>query len=172
MRLLVEMSKTYLLDWLRYNNCGLDTALIGNNMSPSKSQEKLIDILCCPICRGLLQVFSDKQFVCKNCKNNFPLIDGIPFFLPHDSLGSRLEEIDYDEVHSIDARAISSIGASWNNLIHDLQKVGENAVEIGAGTGALTLGLLGHKTFTSIVATDISLKFLRHLKNKGGGITS
>jgi ubiquinone/menaquinone biosynthesis C-methylase UbiE/uncharacterized protein YbaR (Trm112 family) len=136
-------------------------------MSASISREELIDVLCCPVCRGALCVLSERKWECKRCKNTFPLLEGVPSFLLADALGSRLEEINYDEVHSIDARVISSIGTSWHNLICGLGKIGENAVEIGAGTGALTLGLLEHRTFRVIVATDISLKFLQYLRRQG-----
>lgn len=128
------------------------------------SREYLIDVLCCPTCRGCLEILSDCQWGCEHCKNTFPLIEGVPFFLSADSLGSRLEDINYEKVHSIDTQAISSIGAQWHNLLQGLGKTGENAVEIGAGTGALTLGLLERQTFHTLVATDISLKFLSHLR--------
>lgn len=92
------------------------------------------------------------------------MVNDIPNFLPQSSLGTKLEGVDYDKVHSIDLNAISVIGAEWDRLIRKIGMSGGDALEIGSGTGALTLGLLQTTTFRSLVATDVSFKFLNSLK--------
>ena len=51
----------------------------------------LLDILCCPTCKGKLELKIDKEeneeiikgiFTCKKCNYTYPIEDGIPNFLP------------------------------------------------------------------------------------------
>jgi hypothetical protein len=42
--------------------------------------KELIDILCCPACKGDLTLI-DKKIVCKKCKKKYPVKDGLPVIL-------------------------------------------------------------------------------------------
>ena len=42
--------------------------------------KELIDILCCPACKGDLALI-DKKIVCKKCKKKYPVKDGLPIML-------------------------------------------------------------------------------------------
>jgi uncharacterized protein YbaR (Trm112 family) len=51
----------------------------------------LIDILCCPICKGELNLKVTKEyndeiikgvFTCGRCDKSYPIEDGVPDFLP------------------------------------------------------------------------------------------
>ncbi|HLG53094.1 MAG TPA: Trm112 family protein [Steroidobacteraceae bacterium] len=44
---------------------------------------KLLDILACPVCKGPLQWLPDsREFVCRADRLAYPLHDGIPVMLP------------------------------------------------------------------------------------------
>jgi uncharacterized protein YbaR (Trm112 family) len=54
-------------------------------------KEDLLDILCCPTCKGELELRIEKEekeeiiegaLICKKCKMKYPIKDGIPDFLP------------------------------------------------------------------------------------------
>ncbi|MFA5287078.1 MAG: Trm112 family protein [Candidatus Omnitrophota bacterium] len=48
--------------------------------------KELIDILCCPACKG--DVFlSGEKIVCKKCGNKYPVKDGIPIMLVDEAEG-------------------------------------------------------------------------------------
>jgi uncharacterized protein YbaR (Trm112 family) len=51
----------------------------------------LVDILCCPVCKGDLELVIDKESTleilegtlrCLACKTDYPIEDGIPNLLP------------------------------------------------------------------------------------------
>ncbi len=51
----------------------------------------LLDIICCPVCKGDLKLLVDKEeegeiisgtLVCEKCGNKYPIEDGIPNLLP------------------------------------------------------------------------------------------
>jgi len=51
----------------------------------------LVDILCCPTCKGELELKVEKEdkdeiligsFTCKKCKVTYPIEEGIPNLLP------------------------------------------------------------------------------------------
>ncbi len=45
--------------------------------------KELFDILACPVCKGDLVYNSGKTgLVCKRCKVEYPIKDGIPILLP------------------------------------------------------------------------------------------
>ena len=54
-------------------------------------KKDMLDILCCPTCKGDLKVDIKKEendeiiegcFICKKCNTNYPIEDGIPNLLP------------------------------------------------------------------------------------------
>jgi uncharacterized protein YbaR (Trm112 family) len=54
-------------------------------------KKDMIDILCCPKCKGNLDLKIEKEekneiiqgiFSCKKCKNNYKIDEGIPNLLP------------------------------------------------------------------------------------------
>jgi uncharacterized protein YbaR (Trm112 family) len=48
--------------------------------------EKLLDILVCPICKGpLLYRKAAGEFICKPCRLGYPIQDGIPVMLEEDA---------------------------------------------------------------------------------------
>ena len=56
-------------------------------------RKKLLDILCCPVCKGdlILKVTEENEIEimegglwCKECRVEYPISDGIPNLLPPD----------------------------------------------------------------------------------------
>jgi uncharacterized protein YbaR (Trm112 family) len=54
-------------------------------------KKEIIKILCCPTCKGDLNIKIQKEengeiisgtFTCPSCQVNYPIIDGIPDLLP------------------------------------------------------------------------------------------
>jgi uncharacterized protein YbaR (Trm112 family) len=43
--------------------------------------KELLDILCCPKCKGVLELEDEKALICQSCKLRFPIIDEIPVML-------------------------------------------------------------------------------------------
>jgi uncharacterized protein YbaR (Trm112 family) len=61
-----------------------------------RMQPKLMDILVCPMCKGDLDVKVEKEeageiitgtIICKECRERYPIEDGIPNMLPPDQRG-------------------------------------------------------------------------------------
>jgi len=52
----------------------------------------LMDILCCPVCKGDLDLVVEREqeevlegtLTCRSCGNRYPIRDGIPNLLPPD----------------------------------------------------------------------------------------
>lgn len=58
-------------------------------MPESKLKQELLNILCCPKCRGDLEYFADEQRLrCKQCGTVYPVKDGIPIMLAEDAAKS------------------------------------------------------------------------------------
>ena len=42
--------------------------------------KELLDILCCPACKGDV-ILADKKIVCTKCGKKYPVKDGVPIML-------------------------------------------------------------------------------------------
>jgi uncharacterized protein YbaR (Trm112 family) len=48
--------------------------------------KRLLDIVCCPSCRGDLRELPDDQGLeCAGCRRVYPIVDGIPDLIVEDS---------------------------------------------------------------------------------------
>lgn len=55
-------------------------------MPESRLKQELLDILCCPKCRGDLQYNADEnRLLCKHCGTVYPVKDGIPIMLTEEA---------------------------------------------------------------------------------------
>ena len=98
---------------------------------------------------------------CEKCGNEVPTLDGIIDFVGGSSK-TKLDDIDYDRVYGIDEQhslslyhlLLRSAGPLWMPNFGD-------ALEIGCGTGGLSLALLSNISARRVVVTDVSPKMLR-----------
>ena len=93
------------------------------------------------------------------CSQPLEIVNGVIDLLPDKEAKTSLEKINYDAVGGITEKSIDTIGRAWSTVFDNagMTRIGE-VLEIGSGTGALTVGLL--KNATAVVATDISQQFL------------
>ncbi len=61
-------------------------------MGASGVRRELLDIICCPVCKGDLELKVTKEeqeilegdLLCRRCNHTYPVEDGIPNLLPPD----------------------------------------------------------------------------------------
>ena len=126
----------------------------------------MVDILTCPKC-GLadsLQV-EETRLVCSSCQSQYPIADGIPNLVTDPALKTLLENIDYDAVHGVNEARRAQAYDDWAEVFDQLPLGNKKLLEIGSGTGQLTWGLLHKSNFEEVYATDISAKFLNHIRS-------
>jgi ubiquinone/menaquinone biosynthesis C-methylase UbiE len=127
----------------------------------------LTDVLRCARCGEQYSV-GDTELDCRGCHMRYPVLDGIAMLTTEATVPTRLEAHDYDDISHLNDRHIATIGRQWSQIISDLGLTPHDALEIGAGSGALTLGLLGERAVDRLTATDVSPEFLRVLASKAG----
>lgn len=118
--------------------------------------------LCCPTCSGPLIQSSRIALACKVCGKHYGS-DGVVDLLVDKSLRTALEDVDYDATAGYNDVTIDRIGKSWLTVFKNAGILinGKRVLEIGAGTGALTVALLRNSTVHQLFATDVSDSFLR-----------
>ncbi|MFM8238288.1 MAG: class I SAM-dependent methyltransferase [Actinomycetota bacterium] len=94
------------------------------------------------------------------------MVDGIPVLLDDDSAGTVLDQLDYEAVMGIDDSVVREVEREWAAVIAALSLVPTRTLEIGAGTGVLTRAFLANRQVEELVATDVSLPFLRTLADR------
>jgi SAM-dependent methyltransferase len=130
------------------------------------------DILCCPRCKGKLEI-DQNRLKCLKCAHSYPITDNIPqLFCPTDWEKSKTdvtEEIkafyektpfpNYDEFDSIGTLVDKARRRVFGKLLDDQIPYGTRIIECGCGTGQLTnfLSVAGRTAF----GTDMCLNSLR-----------
>jgi ubiquinone/menaquinone biosynthesis C-methylase UbiE/uncharacterized protein YbaR (Trm112 family) len=125
----------------------------------------LADVLRCSKC-GSTYAIGRASLSCERCGTTFPIVDGIPVLLSDETAGTTLDKLDYDALVGIDKGLIYRTGIQWRDVIVERGLPTGHALEIGSGTGALTLGLLQTEAVQRLTATDVSLEFLSRLAPK------
>lgn len=118
--------------------------------------------LTCPACGGGLVQDSPGTLKCRGCGCGFAS-DGVVDLLVDKTLRTALEDVDYDSTAGYNDVSIERIGKAWLTVFGNagLSVDGKRVLEIGAGTGALTIALLRGSRVGELFATDISDAFLR-----------
>ena len=88
-----------------------------------------------------------------------------PTWSPTRRLKPQLENIDYDAVHGVNEARRTQAYNDWAEVFKQLPLGNKKLLEIGSGTGQLTWGLLHKSDFEEVYATDISAKFLNHIRS-------
>jgi SAM-dependent methyltransferase len=117
-------------------------------------------------CGNALTSHSPTELTCNTCKTAVPVLDGIIDFVDG-SATTALDAIDYDDrygindEHSLNLYTLlrSSSGPLWPKDLGD-------ALEVGCGTGGLSLALLGNVCARHVVLTDVSPKMLRQCRQR------
>jgi ubiquinone/menaquinone biosynthesis C-methylase UbiE len=127
-------------------------------------------------CGAALAGGSADALTCAQCGATVPVLDGIIDFVGG-AATTELDNIDYDEKYSINEEhslnlyqlLMRATGPLWPKNFGD-------ALEIGCGTGGLSLALLSHVAARHVVLTDISTKMLRQcrarLRAAGSGFST
>lgn len=137
-------------------------------MPPS---DRVFDKLRCPACAARVAIDTETSLSCTQCIRRYPVTDDIVDFLVDSSLNTKLEQIDYDKIGNISDASIHAVGRSWSTVIGNsgLDITGKTVLEIGSGTGLLTIGLLKNSALQQLYAVDISRVFLHKTLSRAGG---
>ena len=120
----------------------------------------------CPACGGPLDTGASLPLVCQVCGKPVIITEGILNFVAG-TARTRLDDIDYDTFYSIDADHSQRLYQSLQRAAGDLwpDDFG-TALEIGCGTGGLSLALFSQIRANTVVLTDISPKMLRICRDR------
>ncbi|TNF36667.1 MAG: methyltransferase domain-containing protein [Gammaproteobacteria bacterium] len=125
-----------------------------------------LDLLQCPAChRGRLDE-AGLSLLCDACGREFPVRDGIPVLLRDAGVSTRLDLMDYDAHHNIDELRREKVSEDWEAVFEEHDIAYGDVLEIGAGTGQFTWGLVVDMPFKSVHACDISYPFLDGLEKE------
>ncbi len=131
----------------------------------NKKSRFSIDVLCCPVCyvkSNLKQ--TELGLNCSVCNRSFPIVDDVPHLLPNINAKTKLENIDYDEVHAINEKARTKIYQQWEEIFKSYNANKGSILEIGSGTGNITASLVNNSNFSQVHSCDISQKFLNSIE--------
>ncbi len=122
--------------------------------------------LRCPACGGSLDAGASVPFGCKACGRPVVVNDGIVDFVAG-AASTLLDTIDYDAFYGISADHSQGLYEGLRRCTGDLwPRDFGTALEIGCGTGGLSLALFSHIQTDAAVLTDISPKMLRICRNR------
>ena len=112
---------------------------------------------------------SESGVICSSCGRTLRILNAMVI---DDSIGTTvngLENIDYDELHGVTVAASKHLGNRWFELIRKKLPLNDqlNILELGAGTGFLSLGLAlaSSSQLKRYIISEISTKFLAISKN-------
>jgi ubiquinone/menaquinone biosynthesis C-methylase UbiE/uncharacterized protein YbaR (Trm112 family) len=139
---------------------------------------QLLEMLCCPACRGDLAITSETELRCNSCRFDFPVVDGIPVLFPF-NVRERFNEM-FDRYWDSKQRAElydhyveganTPMGTHyhWSEVSTALHVMGDvsnrRLLDCGCGNGRFFTQLPA-STFT--VGVDASLNLLLICKQKG-----
>ena len=119
--------------------------------------------LVCPKCKGSLIILANKEFYCGKCNINYPIIDGVYYFLMED-----LDQVPYQQIWKTDKRSSASSMENAKPSIIDFKKnvLGKfefsgRVLEIGAGLCWASLLLKRKNPGCQVFTSDISLEALK-----------
>lgn len=109
------------------------------------------------------QIDSAQSLRCTGCGRLLQLCGPILIDSQNVAVENALENLDYDALHGVSAAASRHFGNRW--LQHIREKIPQpqalEILELGAGTGLLSLGMVLSGDFKRLIVSDLSEKFLR-----------
>ena len=127
--------------------------------------------LRCPVCDSVGLNVAESKINCENCGRVFPVNDGIPDLRPNPDLDTFLDIADYDLSKEVSLETSTKrVNQIWQPLFAEFltheKDSAPKLLEIGCGSGNITLGLVESGTFQHVIASDISLEFLRLARSR------
>lgn len=124
------------------------------------------DLLTCLACRAGALAPAGALLRCGTCGAGVPVVDGIVDFVSG-RVATALDVAHYDQVYLVDDDKVALhhclLGQRLGGL---LERPYERALELGAGTGLLTAGLVHRGNVGKLVVTDISSEMLRRCRQR------
>ena len=119
------------------------------------------NLLVCPTCRSLNSLqLNESLVICKSCNSYFEHHNNVIDFV-NKKYDTALNTLEYDLQKSVTFEASTNMFCSLKSTGNGALKENlGNVLEVGCGTGLLTLGMLAKSKFTHAVVTDISLNML------------
>ena len=148
-----------------------ETGIRPRRRSAGGLEAEVLDRLACPSCGGrLARTVEGDTIGCGACGRSFARRGRLFDLLLDRDAHTKLEDIDYDKVGGITDQVIDRIGETWLAALSNagIDPSGKVVLEIGTGTGALTIGLLRKAAPRCIVATDVSETFLATALHRSG----
>ena len=124
--------------------------------------------LSCEAC-GAMVGLTAEQPVCDACGAKVSVLDGGVLDLRKDrSFDTLLDVAAYDEGHNV-GQATHRLAGSYEGMLRDAGLAqADHVLEIGAGSGNLTEGLLATPFFGALYSSDISPDFMALLQRRVG----
>ena len=120
----------------------------------------------CKKCSSRKLIRKNNFLVCMECSENYMIKDEIIDFVSSNFF-TQLDNIDYDEHYSVTDESSQSLFKEFKYYLKDdLKESYGNLLEIGAGTGGFTKGLLTNIRTDEAIITDISQKMLTICNSK------
>ena len=136
---------------------------------PDDQRQAAASILVCPSCRSASLPYSDETMICPACATAFPKL-GTMRDLRTDRVADTALELESDDAHhDVTLASAETLFRHYEARLHNLGPGTKGrALEIGAGTGNLTLGLAQKAEFSELWITDLSPRFLERLVDRIG----
>ncbi len=122
-----------------------------------------LEKLACAVCTSAIDQSADGRISCRECQRDYAYDGTVVDLLIDSTMRTTLEDADYDLRAGYDKVAMDKIADAWITVFSQagIRTSGAAILEIGAGTGALTVGLLQKSAASDIFAIDLSDQFLR-----------
>ena len=136
---------------------------------PEDRPQAAASILVCPSCRSASLPASDKTMICPACATAFPMVGPMRDLRKDRVADTALDLESYDAHHDVTLASAEILFRHYEARLHRLGPGTKGkALEIGAGTGNLTLGLAQKAEFSELWITDLSPRFLQRLVDRIG----
>lgn len=123
------------------------------------------EILICTQCHSTL-TRSTQGLICPTCNLTFGCTHGFINMIGDPALRTLLVEHSYDEEHGLDQKRRVTTWNKWVKVLKQHKATSGSVLEIGAGSGLLSWGLLQDSDFNDIHISDISPVFLKMIASE------